>query len=132
MKKVIFAMIAVLAIAFTGCKVEDATVTVNVYDTAGTPVANRAVFYIDKASYIVGAVLPPSPTELMTGLDESGWQYVVTNKMGTVTFTIPMAVAKAKFYFLVFDEGSNQWVGANKEYELQRGKNEEINFEVNR
>ncbi|MBQ7531028.1 MAG: hypothetical protein IJT12_04920 [Paludibacteraceae bacterium] len=130
MKKLFLALLSVLAIAFTGCKIENATVTANVADTAGDPVANRYVFYIDKASYIVGAILPPSPTEILTGIDESGWSYAVTNKLGTVTFNIPMGVAKAKFYFIVFDEGSNQWV--EKEVELTRGVNEEIDFVVNR
>ncbi|MBO4250552.1 MAG: hypothetical protein J5884_04775 [Paludibacteraceae bacterium] len=130
MKKVFFMLLAVMAIAFTGCKVEDATVTVSVENTAGYPVANRYVFYIDKASYIAGAVLPATPTELITGLDESGWEYAETNAQGTVTLKIAMAVAKAKYYFVVFDLGSNQWV--EKEIELQRGKNADIEFVVNK
>lgn len=130
MKKVLFALLAVIAIAFTSCKIENAKVTLTVQDTAGAPVANRNVFYIDKASYILGAVLPPTPTELITGLDESGWEYVQTNQAGTVTFNVPMAVAHANYYFEVFDEGSNQWV--EKEITLVRGQNELIEFTVNK
>jgi len=130
MKKVFFMLLAVMAVAFTGCKVDDATVTVSVENTAGYPVANRYVFYIDKASYIAGAVLPATPTELITGLDESGWEYAETNAQGTVTLKIAMGVAKAKYYFEVFDLGSNQWV--EKEIELQRGKNADIEFVVNK
>lgn len=129
MKKLFFALLSVLAIAFTSCKLDDATVTVSVKDKLGDPVANRAVFYTDQASLILGSVLPPSPTELLL-LDDESWEYVETNKQGTVTFKILMGVAKAQFYFLVFDEGSNQW--EQKEVTLQRGLNEEIEFEVNK
>ena len=130
MKKVFFMLLAVMAIAFTGCKVDDATVTVSVQDGAGTPLADRYVFYIDKASYIVGSVLPPTPTELLTGLDESGWEYAETNAQGTVKLKIEMAVAKAKFYFITFDFGTNKWV--EKEVELQRGKNADVELVVNK
>ena len=130
MKKVFFMLLAVMAIAFTGCKVDNAKVTVSVKDTAGYPVANRYVFYIDKASYIAGAVLPATPTELITGLDESGWEVVETNNSGVVTFNIAMAVTKAKYYFVVYDLGSNQW--KEKEVELVRGQNEQIDFVVNK
>ena len=130
MKKVFFMLLAVMAIAFTGCKVDNATVTVSVKDTAGTPLADRYVFYIDKASYIAGAVLPPTPTELITGLDESGWEYAETNAQGTVKLQIPMAVAKASFYFITYDFGANKWV--EKEIELQRGKNDAVDLVVNK
>ena len=129
MKKLFFALLSVLAIAFTSCKVDDATVTVSVKDTAGNPVANRAVFYTDQASLILGSVLPPSPTELLL-LDDESWEYVETNKQGTVTFKVLLAAAKTEFYFLVYDEGSNQWI--EKDVILQRGVNDEIEFEVNK
>ena len=130
MKKVLLLMLSVMAIAFTSCKTDNANVTVSVKDTAGEPVANRYVFYIDKASYIAGAFLPPTPTELMAGLDESGWAYAETNNQGAVSLQIEMAVAKAKFYFIVFDDGKKNW--AEKEVELQRGQNDEIAFVVNK
>ena len=130
MKKVFFMLLAVMAIAFTGCKVDDATVTVSVQDGTGYPLKDRYVFYIDQASYIVGSVLPPTPTELLTGLDESGWEYASTNAQGTVTVKIEMAVAKAKFYFITYDFGTNKW--AEKEVELQRGKNADVEFVVNK
>lgn len=130
MKKILFLLISVMAIAFTSCKIENATVAAHVEDTAGAPVADRYIFYIDKASYIIGAVLPPTPTEMVSGLDESGWEYVVTNKAGNVTFNLPLAVAKANYYFIVFDEGSQNWV--EKEVTIHRGQNEEISFVVNR
>ena len=130
MKKVFFMLLSVMAIAFTSCKIDNANVTVNVKDTAGEPVANRMVFYIDKASYIVGAVLPATPTELATGIDESGWEYVETNAAGTVSFKVLLGVSKATYYFDVFDDGSKQWV--EKEVTLVRGENEQIDFVVNK
>ena len=128
MKKVFFALLSVLAFAFTSCKLDNATVTVSVTDKEGSPVAFREVFYIDKASRILDVVLPPSPDELI-GIDEGSWEYVKTNKSGTVTFKILMGVAKANYYFIVFDEGSKQWV--EKEVTLQRGLNEQVDLEVN-
>lgn len=130
MKKVVFILLSVLAIALTSCKYDNASVTVNVKDTAGAPVADRMVFYTDQASLIMDAVLPPTPEELL-GLEEgSSWSHVETNKQGTVSFQIMMGVAKLKYYFIVFDLGSNQWV--EKEVTLQRGLNEQIDFEVNK
>ena len=55
MKKILFLLISVMAIAFTSCKIENATVAAHVEDTAGAPVADRYIFYIDKASYIIGS-----------------------------------------------------------------------------
>lgn len=130
MKKVFFVFLSVLAIVLTSCKFENTNVTVSVQDTEGAPVANRMVFYTDQASLILDVVLPPTPDELI-GVEEGGsWLYVTTNKQGTVTFPIVMGVAKLKYYFIVFDEGSNQWV--EKEVTLQRGVNETIEFEVNK
>ena len=130
MKKVFFMLLAVMAVAFTGCKVDNATVSVSVKDTAGTPLADRYVFYIDKASYIAGSVLPPTPTELLTGIDESGWEYASTNAQGTVKLQIQMAVSKASYYFITYDLGTFKW--AEKEVELQRGKNDEVELVVNK
>ena len=60
MKKVFFAIMAVLAIACTGCKTDNASVTVTIKDKANNPIKDRAVFYTDKASLIAEAVLPPT------------------------------------------------------------------------
>ena len=129
MKKVFFAFLAVLAIAFTGCKTDNATVTVTVKDTANNPIASRAVFYTDKASLIAESVLPPTP-EALIGLDDSSWSYVETNSQGTVTFNVMMSVANLTYYFVVFDLGSNRWV--QKEYNLKRGANQDIEFVLNK
>lgn len=129
MKKVFFAFLAVLAIAFTGCKTDNATVTVTVKDTANNPIASRAVFYTDKASLIAESVLPPTP-EALIGLDDSSWSYVETNSQGTVTFNVLMSVANLTYYFVVFDLGSNRWV--QKEYNLKRGANQDIEFVLNK
>jgi len=123
MKKVFIALLAVAAIALTSCKFDNAHVTVSVIDEFELPVANRAVFYTDKASLIIGAVLPPTPEELI-GLGDSSWEYVTTNQLGYVTFDVLMGVSKMKYYFIVYDEGTRGW--KEKEVELQRGKNEEI------
>ena len=129
MKKVFFAFLAVLAIAFTGCKTDNASVTVTVKDTANNPIASRAVFYTDKASLISESVLPPTP-EALIGLDDSSWSYVETNSQGTVTFNVMMSVANLTYYFVVFDLGSNRWV--QKEYNLKRGANQDIEFVLNK
>lgn len=128
MKKVIFALLAVLAIVFTSCKFESAKVTINVTDKEGAPVAFREVFYTDKVSAILDVVLPPSPDELI-GISDGSFQYVKTNKQGTVTFSEILGVSKLNYYFIVFDEGSKQWV--DKEVTLYRGQDIEVNLEVN-
>ena len=130
MKKVFFMLLAVMAVAFTSCKVDNANVTVSVKDTTGAAVADRYVFYIDQASYIAGSVLPPTPTELLTGLDESGWAVAETNAQGIVKLQIALGVAKAKYYFEVYDLGSNQW--KEKVVELVRGQNEQVDIVVNK
>ena len=129
MKKVFFAIMAVLAIACTGCKTDNASVTVTVKDTANNPIKDRAVFYTDKASLIAEAVLPPTP-EALIGLEDSNWAYVETNSQGTVTFNVPMSVASLTYYFVVYDLGSKSPI--QKEYKLKRGANQEIEFVVNK
>ena len=130
MKKVFLVFLSVMAIALTGCKIENANVEVSVKDTIGLPVAKRAIFYIDKASYIISAALPPSPEELITGIDESGWDYAETNSLGTVTLNIPLIASKVDFYFEVFDDGSKKWI--EKKVELRKGQNDPIEFVVNK
>ena len=125
MKKVLLMMLSVLAIAFTSCKVEDANVTAYVEDKDGAPVEKCYVFYIDKASYILDAVLP-SPETLLTGDNYSDWSYVVTNKLGFADIKVPLAVSKAKFYFFAYDEINKKWY--DKEVTLRKGENEPIEF----
>ena len=128
MKKVFLALLAVLAIVLTGCKFENANVTVYVGDKDGYPVAGRYVFYTDKASAILDVVLPASPEEL-AGLEyDDVWDYEKTDRLGIAEFKILMGVAKMNYYFVVYDEGKKDWV--TKEVTLKRGENEEIEFEV--
>ena len=127
MKKVIFALFAVMAFAFTSCQ-NEATFTVSVKDTEGDPVADRYVFFKDKASMIADFVLPPTPEELLGA--ESGWSYVITNRAGVVDVTFNIGFSKATYYFYVFDNGSQQW--KEKEVVLVKGQNEPIDFVVNR
>ncbi|MBR6508626.1 MAG: hypothetical protein IKT19_03775 [Paludibacteraceae bacterium] len=129
MKKVFLFLLSVMAVALTSCKTDNATVTVSVMDTADEPVAKRVVFYTDKASAILESVLPPSP-EALIGLEDSSWEYAETNNQGTVTFKILMSVASAKYYFLVFDDGTKKFV--DKEVTLERGKNKDVEFVVNK
>ena len=128
MKKVFFALLSVLAIAFTSCKFDNANVTVSVKDKDGDPVADREVFYTDKASMIIGALLPPSPEELI-GLDDGSWEYRTTNKSGIANLKIMMGVASAKYFFLVYDKETRGW--KDKEVTLKRGENQDIEFVVN-
>ena len=128
MKKLFFVMIAMMAIAFTGCKVETSTVTVAVEDTAGNPVANCPVIYADYASIIIGGVIP-SPDDLLLGT-ESYWNVAQTNAQGTVQIQIPLAVAKIKYCFGAYDSGTMEW--KTKDVELHRGVNEEVKIVVNR
>lgn len=127
MKKVFFALLSVLAIAFTSCKFDNANVTVSVKDKDGDPVAGREVFYTDKASMIIGAIIP-SPEELI-GLDDGTWEYAKTNKLGLANLKIMMGVASAKYVFIVYDEETRGW--KNQEVTLKRGENQDIEFVVN-
>lgn len=128
MKKIAFLFVAMLTLVFTGCKSEESTITVVVEDTMGVPVANRAIFYADWASIIIGAALP-SPEELLLDSQDC-WEYAETNNYGQVNINITMAVSKMKYNFMVFDDGTKAWV--EKTVELKRGVNEEILFTVNK
>jgi len=127
MKKVLFALLAVVALALTSCKFDNAHVSVYVSDEFELPVANRAVFYTDKASLIIGAVLPPTPDELI-GMEDSSWEYVLTNQLGYAKFDVLMGVSSMKYYFIVYDEGTRGW--KEKEVTLRRGENEDIEIQV--
>ncbi len=128
MKKITLVLVALLTLVFTGCKTEDSKVTVNVHDTLGVPVANRYVLYADYASIITEEILP-SPEALLTDIPDY-YEYAQTNAAGSVVIPMSLSVSKIKYYFTVFDEGSNKWI--DKTVELKRGVNEEINFEVNK
>ena len=128
MKKLAFVLVAMLALVCTSCKTETSKVTISVKDALGVPVANRYVIYTDEASYIIDAVLP-SPEELATDLEEC-WEIAETNVAGTVTLDITLAVAKLRYYFEVYDLGSNKWI--EKDVVLHRGVNETIEFVVNK
>ena len=128
MKKTLFILTALLAVVFTGCKVETSEVTVSVVDTEGNPMANRDILYTDLASVILDATLP-SPESLLTGIPE-GWEYASTNAQGVVTIKIDMSVSKLTYYFEVFDYGSNKWV--EEKLKLKKGEKAEVNFVVNK
>ena len=130
MKKVFLFLLSVMAIALTSCKTDNATVTVSVKDTANEPVAKRVVFYTDKVSLILESVLPPTPEEMMGLEGGEAWEYAETNNQGTVEVKILMSVAKAEYYFVVFDDGTKKWV--DKKVTLQRGKNAEVELKVNK
>ena len=128
MKKILFVMVAMLTMVFTGCKIENSKVTVSVKDTAGVPVNNCPVIYADYASIIIGAVIP-SPEQLITDTEDC-WEYASTNAQGYVNVNILLAFPKVKYCFAVYDRGSNEWI--TKDVELVRGTNEEIEFVVNK
>ena len=128
MKKFFFVMIAMMAIAFTGCKVETSTLTVAVEDYQGAPVADRYVIYADYASIIIGGVLP-TPDDLLLGT-ESYWEVARTNAQGTVKIQIPLAVSKLKYRVNAWDSGTMEWVG--QDVELHRGVNADVTLKVNR
>ena len=129
MKKVLFTLVAMVALVFTGCKVENANVTVTVEDEMGLPVPSRYVFYCDWASAILD-VIAPSPEELLLPGSDNSWEYESTNAMGVATIKIPMAVSKMKYRFIVFEEGSSTSTYQAQDVEIHRGQNEEIKFVV--
>ena len=128
MKKIAFVLVALMTLALTGCKTETSKVSIYVEDSLGLPVANRYVFYADYASIVISEVLP-SPEALALETEDC-WEVASTNAVGVVNLNIPLAVAKLKYRFIVYDAGSNDWV--INDVELQRGKNEDITFKVNK
>lgn len=126
MKKLAFVLVALLTLAFTGCKVETSKVLVSVEDRVGDPIADRYVFYVDWATYILDGLLPADP---LSGISDV-WEVAQTDKTGTVTLSIPLGVSKLKYEFAVFDNGTGKWV--EKTVELHRGVNEVIEFVVNK
>ena len=100
MKKLAFVLVALLTLAFTGCKFENSKVLVTVEDKYGDPVADRYVFYVDWATYIIDGLLPADPFS-----DTSDtWEHVVTDKLGTATIPITLGVSKLKYEFAVYDK----------------------------
>ena len=91
MKKTLFILTALLAVVFTGCKVEKSEVTVYVADTEGNPMKNREILYTDMVSLILDVALP-SPESLVTGIPE-GWEYATANNQGVVTIPFDMSVS---------------------------------------
>lgn len=128
MKKVLLVLVAMLTLVFTGCKIENSTITVAVEDTAGMPVSGHYVFYADYASIVIDAVLP-SPDELVSGVEEY-WEYEKTNAQGVATITIPMGVSKMKYRFMVYDAGSSAEPWKYKDVDVQRGVNEEVKLVI--
>ena len=126
MKKLALVLVAMLTMVFTGCKTETSTITVYVQNAQGDGVAQRPVFYADLASLIIGEILP-SPEELAYDTNDA-WNYVTTDSYGVATIKISLSVAKLKYQFMVWDEGSRGW--KDKTVELRRGINEEIMLEV--
>ena len=118
-----------MAISLTGCKFDNATVTVTVMDKYEDPVPNRYVLYQDKVSAILDLVGPLTPEEIVEGVEDSNWDYVKTDKYGTVTFKIVMGVSSLNYYFYVYDEGAKKWL--SKEVSVKRGGTTEVDFVVN-
>ena len=129
MKKLFFVLLSVMAIALTGCKFDNATVTVTVMEKYEDPVPNRYVLYQDKVSAILDLVGPLTPEEIVEGVEDSNWDYVKTDKYGTVTFKIVMGVSSLNYYFYVYDEGAKKWL--SKEVSVKRGGTTEVDFVVN-
>jgi hypothetical protein len=128
MKKLTFVLVALLTLAFTGCKVETSKVTVSVTDKAGAPLADRYVFYADVVSVALEE-LAPSPESLITDTSDA-WDAVSTNAQGTVEFNINLGVSKLSYYFMTYDYGKLNW--EIKTVELHRGKNADIVLEINK
>ena len=128
MKKLTFVLVALLTLAFTGCKVETSKVTVSVTDKAGAPLADRYVFYADVVSAAIEE-LAPSPESLLTDTSDA-WDAVSTNAQGTVEFNINLGVSKMSYYFMTYDYGKLNW--EIKTVELHRGKNADIVLEINK
>ena len=93
MKKLFFVLLSVMAVALTGCKFDNATVTVTVMDKYEDPVPNRYVLYQDKVSAILDLVGPLTPEEIVEGVEDSNWDYVKTDKMDSLggdTYEVPL------------------------------------------
>lgn len=127
MKKVIFVLVALMALAFTGCKVETSEVTISVEDKLGTPLKDRYVFYADVVSVVLDAALP-SPEELVTDMSDA-WDVAKTNAYGVVTLKIDLGVKELSYYFMTYDYGKMDW--EIKTVKLERGKNADIELVVN-
>ena len=128
MKKLAFVLVALLTLAFTGCKVETSKVTVAVTDKAGVPLADRYVFYADVVSATIEE-LAPSPQSLITDTSDA-WEVASTNAQGTVEFNIHLGVSKVNYYFMTYDYGKLDW--EIKTVEMHRGKNEDIVLVINK
>ena len=128
MKKILFVLVAMLTLVFTGCKIESSKVTVSVKDTVGAPVNNCPVIYADYATIVLDALVP-SPEQLITNTEDC-WEYASTNAQGTVTVDIILGVSSMKYRFGAYDSGKNDWVW--KDVNLKRGVNDEVEIVVNK
>jgi len=128
MKKLTFVLVALLTLAFTGCKVETSKVTVSVTDKAGAPLADRYVFYADAVSVILDAAMP-SPEELITDTSDA-WEVASTNAQGVVELSINLGVNKLSYCFMTYDYGKLDW--EMQTVELHRGKNADVVLKINK
>lgn len=128
MKKILLVLVAMLTMVFTGCKIENSTITVAVEDTAGTPVSGQYVFYADYATIGLNYVFP-SPDELISGVEDY-WEYKKTDAQGVAKITIPMALSKMTYRFAVYDEGSSSEPWVYKDVEVHRGVNDEVKLVI--
>ena len=128
MKKLGLVLVALLTLAFTGCKVETSKVTVAVTDKQDKPLADRYVFYADVVSVILDATMP-SPEELITDTSDA-WEVASTNAQGTVDLNINLGVAKLSYYFMTYDYGKMDW--EIKTVELHRGQNADVVLKINK
>lgn len=128
MKKILLVLVAMLTMVFTGCKIENSTITVAVEDKAGAPISGQYVFYADYASIVIDAIAP-SPDELISGVEDY-WEYEKTDAQGVAHITIPMAVSKMKYRFMVYDGGSSSEPWVYKDVEVHRGVNDEVKLVI--
>ena len=128
MKKIAFILVAMVALAFTGCKVETSEVTVTVTDKSGNPLPDRYVFYADVVSVAIEE-LAPSPEALLSETSDA-WKEASTNGQGVVQLKINLSTGKLMYYFITYDFGANNW--ETKTVELHRGQNADVVLSVNK
>ena len=126
MRRLLCIAVACLAVVlcFNSCKLDTAELTVSVMDNSGIPVADRTVYYTNKAA-LYASLIAPDPIftdDAIHGLDS-----LSTNAQGLV---IKPILANLTYVFYVRDEGLNEWIV--KSVKAKKDEQAIVEFVVNK
>lgn len=124
MKKILVALMAVLALTMVSCKREDSKITVYVVKGAlELPVGNCTVYYTDQASDVFGAIT--DPLDLFNDYD---YPSVKTDALGVATINWSTTLSRNTLTVAVWDDVDKSIV--KEKVTIQKGKDAEVTLKI--